>query len=86
MIKYYEQCKILRPKRLFKGSICNFQMSKYVKKGTWKWGNNFTLSPEKVHQVALFYTTFNIANVWHTYIGNILTQFLAYIYVQAAVK
>ena len=22
---------------------------KYVKKGTWKWGNNFTLSPEKVY-------------------------------------
>ena len=36
-------------------------MSKYVKickkKGTWKGGNNFTLSPENVHQVALFYTT-----------------------------
>ena len=41
----------------FNGSICNFQMSKYVKNGTWKWGNNFTLSPEKVSQVALFYTT-----------------------------
>ena len=43
----------------FNGSICNFQMSKYVKNGTWKWGNNFTLSPEKVSQVALFYTTIN---------------------------
>ena len=36
-------------------------MSKYVKickkKGTWKGRNNFTLSLEKVHQVALFYTT-----------------------------
>ena len=32
-----EFCNLrLRPKRLFKGSICNFQMSKYVKKGTWK--------------------------------------------------
>ena len=36
MIKYCEQCKILQPKRLFKGSICNFQILKYVKKGTWK--------------------------------------------------
>ena len=31
---------------------------KYVKKkGTQKWGNNFTLSPQKVSQVALFSTT-----------------------------
>ena len=49
-------------------------MSKYVKickkKGTWKGGNNFTLSPEKVHQVALFYTTQkSILTLLNIYVG-----------------
>ena len=43
MIKYCQQCKILRPKRLFKGSICNFQMSKYVKKGYMEMGEQLYL-------------------------------------------
>ena len=40
-------------------------MLKYVKKGYMEMGNNFTLSPEKVHQVAQFYTTQLHPNLLH---------------------
>ena len=45
-------------KDFLKAQFVIFRCQKYVKKGTWKWGNNFTLSPVKVSWVALFYTTF----------------------------
>ena len=35
-------------KDFFSAQFVNFMCQKYVKKGTWKWGNNFTLSTEKV--------------------------------------
>ena len=54
-IKYYDLKDFLKAQ--FVIFRCQ-NMWKYVKKkGTWKGGNNFTLSLEKVHQVALFYTT-----------------------------
>ena len=54
-------------KDFFRAQFVSFRCQKYVKvfkkrvheKGG---GNNFTLSPEKVHQVAIFYTTSGKSN------------------------
>ena len=58
--KYYvydSNVKYCDLKDFLKDQFTIFRCQKYVKKGTWKWGKNFTLSPEKVSYVALFYTT-----------------------------
>ena len=54
---YNSNVKYSDLKDFFRAQFVNFVCQKYVKKGYMEMRNNFTLSPEKVHQIALFYTT-----------------------------
>ena len=45
------------PGDFLKAQFVIFRCQKYVKKGTWKWENEFTLSLQKLSWVAPFYAT-----------------------------